>query len=227
MPISKETLDFLVENRFQNSREWFHAHKKTYEKLVLAPLVELVEQLAPTMWEIDPLLVTTPKVCKTISRVYRDTRFTKDKSLYREVMWIVFTRDKKQYASPCAFVMEFSPNGFRYGCGYWQAPPEVMSALREMILKNDPVFRAAKEAYEKQSIFCLEGELYKRSRFPEQPEELRDWLDRKTIGFLHNSKDFPLLFSDRLADLLRRDFQLLKPIYELFLKAEMLAHHPQ
>lgn len=145
MPISKETLDFLVENRLQNSRDWFHEHKSIYQEVVLAPLTELVEKLAPVMWEIDPLLITTPKVCKTISRIYRDTRYTKDKSLYREVMWIAFTRDKKQYDSPCGFVMEFSPNGFRYGCGYWQAPPDVMGALRELILKSDPAFRAAKK----------------------------------------------------------------------------------
>lgn len=84
MPISKETLDFLVENRLQNSRDWFHDHKKVYQEVVLAPLIELVEKLTPVMWEIDPLFITTPKVCKTISRIYRDTRYTKDKSLYRE-----------------------------------------------------------------------------------------------------------------------------------------------
>ena len=227
MPISKETLDFWGQTRLKNPRDWFHDHKKTYQEVVLAPLTELVEKLAPVMWEIDPLLITTPKVCKTISRIYRDTRYTKDKSLYREVMWIVFTRDKKQYESPCGFVMEFSPNGFRYGCGYWQAPPDIMAAMRELVLKNDPAFRAAKEAYDNQTVFQLEGDCYKRSRFPEQPEELQQWLDRKNIDFMHNSKDFQLLFSDRLADVLIGDFPLLKPIYELFLKAEMLARHPQ
>ena len=142
-------------------------------------------------------------------------------------MWVAFTRDKKQYDSPCGFVMEFSPTGFRYGCGYWQAPPDIMAALRELILKNDPDFRAAKEAYDSQTVFQLEGDCYKRSRFPEQPEELREWLDRKNIDFMHNSKDFELLFSDRLADVLIRDLPLLKPMYALFLKAEMLARHPQ
>ena len=90
MPISKQTLNFLAQNKFNNSREWFRAHKPEYQEYVLAPMAELVNLLAPTIQKIDPLIITEPKVGKAISRIYRDTRFSRDKSLYREVMWIVF-----------------------------------------------------------------------------------------------------------------------------------------
>lgn len=226
MPISKQTLDFLIENRIQNSRDWFHNHKDIYQKVVLAPFTELSEKLGPTACEIDPLLITTPKVGKTISRIYRDTRYSKDKSLYRDVMWCVFTREKKEYESPLALFVEASPMGFRYGCGYWQMPTDTRNAMRELILSNDPAFKKAKKAFERQSTFKMEGDFYKRSRFADQPEQLRFWLDRKEISFICCSKDFDLLFSENFYQMVAEGFLLLKPIYDFFRKAESHLFHP-
>ena len=219
MPITAKTLDFLVENRLQNSREWYAGHKAEFREAVLSPMVELTERLTPYVSEIDPLLITEPKVDKCISRVYRDTRFSRDKSLYRDVMWCVFMRDKKAYTCPPAFVLEFSPDGFRYGCGYYDAPAKTMEAIRGLILSDDKDFMAAQRAYESQSVFAMEGELYKRSRFLEEPPKKRQWLDRRGIAFMHNSKDFSLLFSEGLSERVGQDFMLLAPIYRFFCKA--------
>ena len=95
-----------------------------------------------------------------------------------------------------------------------------MEALREMVLENDPVFRKAQQAYEGQQHFVLEGDCYKRSRYPEQPENMRLWLDRKNMDFMHNSKDFKLLFSEELAQVLAEGFQQLIPMYQMFTRAE-------
>ncbi|MCL2462655.1 MAG: DUF2461 domain-containing protein [Defluviitaleaceae bacterium] len=218
---SQQTLDFLFENRLQNSREWFEAHREDYRQYVLAPLAALVSALTPTMRDIDPSLICEPKVDKSISRIYRDTRFSKDKSLYRDTAWAVFIRDKRLYEGLPGYFFEITPAGWRYGCGYYQTSPDSMGSIREMALKNDPDFQAALAAYEgAQGIFEMEGELYKRSKYPDQPEKLRNWLDRKGIGFIRNSVDFGLLFSDGLAPMLAGHYQRLAPIYNFFIKAE-------
>lgn len=79
---SAEALRFLLENRINNSKEWFEEHRNEYRKYVYEPFAELVKELAPAMKEIDDGIITIPS--KIISRVRRDTRFTKDKSLYRD-----------------------------------------------------------------------------------------------------------------------------------------------
>ena len=119
MPISAKTLDFLFENKLNNSKEWYHAHKKEYTELVLRPLAELVVKLKPTMLELDPDLIVEPRVTRSISRIYRDTRFSKDKSLYRDNMWLIFIRDKKLYEGPPGFYVDISPRGLSYGMGYY------------------------------------------------------------------------------------------------------------
>lgn len=69
-----DTLEFLVRNKLMDSREWFHEHHGEYERLVVEPLAELVSALTPALAEIDPNIVCVPKVGKSISRIWRDTR---------------------------------------------------------------------------------------------------------------------------------------------------------
>lgn len=219
MPISRDTLDFLAENRMRNDKAWFREHKEKYEKLVKAPLLELAVQLAPVMEEIDPLLVIRPQ--SAVSRIYRDTRYSKDKTIFRDVMWVSFQRDKKVYDSPAGLFMEFSPNGFRYGCGYYKTPSKTMQAIRELIIKKDAFFQKAEKAYRNQDVFYLEGERYKREHYSGYSHQ--DWLELRSINFIHNSENFDLLYTKDLYKILTKNFMKLKPIYLFLIHAEEIA----
>lgn len=215
---SNEALKFLFENRFNNSKDWYESHKPLYKQYVYNPLVQLIEELAPTMLEIDSQIMTIPS--KLISRVRRDTRFTKDKTLYRDNAWLVFLRDKsKMSTSPC-FWFEIGQRGSSYGLGYYCAKTATMANMREMILSNNPKFLKALKCYESQSTFTIGGEMYKRSKYPDQTENLKTWLDRKNIYFECVQKDFELAFSKELPEVLKKDFTMLKPIYEFLCAVE-------
>ena len=215
---SANTLDFLFENRLQDSRPWFEEHKEDYRKLVLEPLRVLVQELAPAMLKIDDKFVTEAKVDRTISRIWRDTRYSKDKSLYRENMWIIFKRGKMHGTEVPGFYFDISGQGFAYGCGFYNASAAYMEKFRELALSSDRTFIKAKKAYDSQKIYQMDGELYKRSRFPDQPEQMRQWLDRRGISFNAKSKDFDLLFSQKLGEKLIADFKLLSPVYDFLLR---------
>lgn len=101
MPMTPEFFTFLVENRLHDSKAWFEAHREDYNRLVLEPLRQLVGEMAPVMLAIDPRLVVQPAVGKTISRIFRDTRFSRDKSAFREHMWISFNRESRSGTSRC------------------------------------------------------------------------------------------------------------------------------
>ncbi len=222
MPISQKTTDFLAENRLQNSRQWFEEHKHLFYEFVINPLAELVIALTPTMHEIDPKLVCEPKTGKCISRIYRDIRFSKDKSLYRDLMWIVFIREKKLYNGMPGFFIEISPTGFIYGCGYYGASPQTMEGIRKLILNNDSAFKKAADTlkHDKRNVFIIDGEMYKKSKFPDQSEELRSWLDRKNICFIHKSNDMNIMFSQDFYKTIADGYKLLKPVYNFLVKAE-------
>ena len=212
MPITENTLNFLTENRQQNSKDWFHENRPAYMNEVMEPLVELVEALTPAMLDIDPHFETSPKVGKTISRIYRDTRFSRDKSLYRDAMWCGFQRPKIGKESHPGFFLEFSPYRFRYGCGFYQASTEKMRAMREKILDDSLSFLHAQSAFTNQSVF-------EKIHYRDQPLDKQNWLERRNIFFVHNSIDFPWLCSDDMALQLGENFTLLKPVYDFLLTA--------
>ncbi|MCL2603718.1 MAG: DUF2461 domain-containing protein [Defluviitaleaceae bacterium] len=209
---SRETMDFLFENRLQNSKTWFEEHRKRYDDYVVRPLKLLAENLLLELHKIDGQLTAS------CSRVWRDARFSKDKSLFRDTMWCMFIR-KKNVGMP-EFFFVFSPEGILYGTGYYSAGAESMESMRKLILADDKDYKAALKAYEGQDIFHIEGDMYKRTRHPDASEKMRDWLDRKTICFLRNVSDFDLLYSPRLSVKVAEDFKSLAPIYHFLMKAE-------
>lgn len=221
MPFSEATLDFMALNRVMNSREWFHEHRDEYLSLVVEPIAELVEDMAPEMWKIDPSLIIIPKVGKSISRIWRDTRRGPELPIYRDVMWITLLRAK--YEGYPSFWFEFSPRCLRWGCGWYQTDPAIMDCIRGMILSHDPDWRAALAAFEAQKVFRLDDERYKRSRHPDAPENERAWLDQKSLCLTHEEAKLDRLYSDKLAATLTRDFRRIAPVYEFFLKAVGLA----
>ncbi|MCL2702502.1 MAG: DUF2461 domain-containing protein [Defluviitaleaceae bacterium] len=215
---SQKTLDFLIENKLRNDKAWFEENKNLYAEHVLAPLISLTEALTPTLLKIDAKLLCQPRVGGSVSRIWRDSRFSKDKSLFRDHMWTMFVRKKNVNLPEFFFVI--SPENFLYGCGYYAADTASMISFRKLILSGDDDFKKALRAYETQTAFQIEGDLYKKSRHPEAPENLKNWLDRKSISFTRYSDDFNLLYSNNLAGTVAEGFQTLAPIYGFLIKCE-------
>ena len=88
-------LDLLIENRMMDSPDFYEAHKADIKRLAIEPFYALCERMREDMLLIDPLFVTTPS--RMVSRVRRDTRYTKDKTLYRANLWRFFPRPRAQF----------------------------------------------------------------------------------------------------------------------------------
>lgn len=223
-----QALQFLFENRMNDSKEWFEAHRADYQALLVDPFRALVETLAPTMLRIDPEFVVEPKIPSTISRIYRDVRFSKDKTRYRDSMWIWFRRNKKLYENHPSYFFEITPGLVRWGCGWYMADAAAMESYRGMILSADPAFLAAKRAFERQSVFQMsDDDVYKRSKFPEQPEDLRAWLDRKSIYIVHNAETPDVIYQPGLSERLAADFRSIEAFYRFLLTACQRRQTPE
>ena len=139
---SAEGVDLLQLNRLQNSKEFYDAHKDEIKRLSIRPFHELIAEMTPEMVKIDPQFVTVPS--RMVSRVRRDTRYTKDKTLYRANMWLFFRRARRERESVPAYYFELHPEYWAFGCwGAWGRGE--MEALREMILAEDRLFLSCGE----------------------------------------------------------------------------------
>ena len=130
---SAETLGFLRGLETNNNKTWFEAHRSEYQEHLLRPFQLLVAGLSEPMLAIDPLFETRPQIDKTISRIYRDTRFSKDKSPFRARMWLTFKRPSRDWKTAPAYFFEISPDRYRYGMGFYSATKATMDRLRQMM----------------------------------------------------------------------------------------------
>lgn len=224
MPITPEFFSFLVENRLHDSKTWFEAHREDYNCLVLEPLRGLVAEMAPILLTVDPELVVQPAVGKTISRIFRDTRFSRDKSAFREHMWLSFHREKAGRFEPVPELwFDLGPEGYSYGCGWYDPGTELMDALRKLLLEGDKTAKKAVKAAARQSRFVMDGTEYKRPKHPDAPPDLYRWVNRKDIYFTAAGSDPAFLYADHLGTRVAQELATLKPIYQLLWKAQELA----
>lgn len=206
-------IDFLGELRENNNKEWFEAHRGEYRQYVLEPLRNLVEDLSEFMLNIDPAFETSPAINKTISRIYRDTRFSRDKSPYRSNMWIVFKRPRKDWASAPGYFFEIFPEWYRYGMGFYEASRATMANFREAIDRDPLGFRKMVAPLSEHDLFEIAGDMYKRVFDPGMDADIQEWYQRRNLYLVHNRDNDDRLFSRAIFDDLIAGYSLLAPVY--------------
>lgn len=213
---SPETARFLRTNRQKNGKLWFDAHRNEYEQFVLDPLRKLVCALAPTVHEIDPGIDTTPAVSRTISRIYRDTRFSKDKSLYREDAWLSFKPSGGEDLTMPEFYFYLTPKHYEYGMGFYSAGKEAMDRFRAAVTGGGDRFRQALAAVSREPRFELVKQEYVRILPNAAPPDLQEWFRLKSFCFVCKQAPGGRLFTPELAGEISAGYRMLAPFY-LFL----------
>ena len=216
---SEDTIIFLNNLKINNNKVWFETHRKDYEKYVLEPFQSLVMDLSEFMLTIDPYFVTAPAINKTISRIYRDTRFSSDKTPFRSNMWLVFKRRSRDWKDAPAYFFEIFPHFCRYGMGFYYATPDSMRKFRELIDAKGNDFLKAVAFRKSDKFYELKGDKYKRIINEEKPEEIQDWYQRKNFYLVHNCDIDDILFKNELVEDLMYGFSLLAPLYQFIWRA--------
>ncbi len=204
------TFDFLCDLRANNARGWFDAHRAVYTSEVLAPLIALVEALAEPMLDIDSEFVVTPAIGKTISRIYRDTRFSRDKSPFRAAMWITFKRAGAGWEDKPGYYCEITPEGYGFGMGLYAPTRETMDAFRAVLETHPAAFRAVLAGLED---FQIGGASYKRPLNRAIPAEWQPWYQRKSMYWYTSGPVDARLQSAAFAPYLAAQFARLAPAY--------------
>jgi uncharacterized protein (TIGR02453 family) len=208
-----DAVQFLKDIRDNNNKTWFEANKQRYQDGLVKPFQYLVSDLSGFMLTIDPNFVTTPAVNKTISRIYRDTRFSKDKSLFRGNMWLTFKRRISDWEEAPAFYFEITPEHYGFGMGFYNASKVVMDQFRDTITAKPEHFLEIIAFYRETDIFTLEGDRYKKQLRPDLPQSIREWLQFKSFYLSCQREIDGILFSMELTKHLIYGFGLLAPLY--------------
>jgi len=137
---TKELFTFLKDLKKHNDREWFQSHKDRYEAVVRDPVLKFISDFGPQLDKISPKYVADPRPNGgSMMRIYRDTRFSADKSPYKTEIGIAFRHgDSTKLMSAPAYFLGISLERSFVGGGLWHPEPELLAKVRNAII-NDKV----------------------------------------------------------------------------------------
>lgn len=186
---TKATLKFLDELATNNNRAWFAAHKPRYESLVREPAMEFIAAMAPALEQFAPHFRADPrKVGGSLMRVYRDTRFSRNKTPYKTNIGIQFRHALGKDVHAPGFYVHIATDECFLAVGSWRPDSAALGRIRDLIAQKPERWFSARDDKKFVAQWALSG----------------DSLTRPPRGYA----------ADHLAieDLKRKDFVAIAPL---------------
>lgn len=203
----------MLDLRFNNNKEFMAAHRKEYWQKMRNPHYALIEALTPLMLQIDAQMEVRPS--KALSRIFRDTRFSRDKSPYRDHHWIAFRHAGEPRESSVLFWFEVTVEHLRWGLGFWGENRGAMDIFRRRLVSNPEEWLNLLKTLKK-GRFAISGDQYKRMAIPEDLNpQVKDYYPLKDIHFVRQNADYDMVFTPQIFEELTKDFLALAPLYRL------------
>lgn len=205
--IKSDTIQFLEDLSRHNNRDWFNEHKDRY--------LETHQHFKSFTNNVRAALSEFDKIEKTkIYRIYRDLRFTKDKTPYKTYYAAHFTRKGKYRRG--GFYLEISPKGAWIGGGFWNPKREDLQYIREGIVADAAILREVLESEEVISRFGgLTGEELKTAPRGFDKEHPDIDLLRKKQFLLHRSYPVAEVLKEKFYVAAAEDFAAMIPVFQI------------
>lgn len=179
----EQTLRFLEELSRNNTRDWFNENKSRYESDVLDKSLAFIQAMQAPLEKISPYFQAVPRrMGGSLMRVYRDTRFGKDKTPYKTNIGIQFRHELAKDVHAPGFYLHIDPQRVFVGAGMWRPAAPALAKIRTRIDHKPDEWISARD----------------KPAFRRQYELSGESLVRPPRGY---SSDHPLL-----TDLRRKDF---------------------
>ena len=156
--------EFFDELSQNNERPWFQENKKRYEAVVVKPTQDFIQAMAPHLEKISPHFVADPRrVGGSMFRIYRDTRFSKDKTPYKTHTGVQFRHALGKDAHCPGFYFHISPREHFLACGIWHPDGPTRAAIRKYIDEHPQKWLEARDDVHFKKHWELRGDALKRN----------------------------------------------------------------
>jgi uncharacterized protein (TIGR02453 family) len=221
-----EALTFFRGLKKHNEREWFQPRKEIYDEKVKAPMIDLVTALMQRLADFAPDYVADP--AKAIYRIYRDTRFSKDKTPYKTHIAAVVTPRELGKSSGAGFYFSVAPEGIDVGGGVYMPSPEHLRAIRGYMAEHHKEFRRIVAARGvKRLLGEMTGESLSRTPKGFPADHPADDLLRRKQYLLFANLDAALATTPKLYRELAGRFEAVAPFLEFLNRPVYLARKPK
>lgn len=214
--LNKETLKFLRDLTKNNNREWFNENKEKYTA-AHENVLNFVEAIIAEIAEFDEEIGKTDGK-KALFRIYRDVRFSKDKSPYKTNFGAGLGMGKGRKIS--GYYLHIEPGKSFLAGGVYQPDPQTLKEIRKEISYNGEQFSKIVEQKEFRNNFrglSVENKLKNVPQGFEKDDKMAEYLKLKNFIVTHPISDETLL-SDNAVEYIVKVFKSIAPLNE-FLEA--------
>jgi uncharacterized protein (TIGR02453 family) len=218
LPLRPAAFTFFRQLARNNNKPWFEEHRTVYEQEVKGPLRDLVEEVDVRLGQVAPEFVGDPK--RSMFRIYRDVRFSKDKSPYKTAAGVWFYHadagrkvGKDAEGGGAGIYFHFAPDGCFSAGGIWMPAGTVLSKLRDGLAEDHAGFeRIIGEAKFKRRFGAMDEEamLKRMPRGYAEDHPAARWLRYKSFT-VHRPLTTTQVQSKRLPDTLAADVVVMLP----------------
>ena len=214
---SHETIDFLKDLKSNNTKSWFSAHRHIYDRYVFPESQSFVVAMGEKLSQIAPKIVAIPKTDKAIFRIYRDTRFSRDKKPYKTHLAIFLWEGERKKLENSGFYFHIDAEKLLLGVGIHTFSPEVLSIYRGRVVhrRHGPSLDRAIKTVQTNPSYVLGWKKYKKVPHGYDVDHpYADYLLYGGIGFLFEEKLPQTVFSTGLIDYCYDKFRDMAPIHD-------------
>ena len=190
-----ETLAFLRELAANNNRDWFKENKSRYEEHVLDVALRFIQSMQDPLHDIAPCFVAqATRTGGSLMRVYRDTRFSKNKLPYKTNVGIQFRHEQARDVHAPGYYVHVHPDEVFIGVGMWRPESNALRSIRERIVAKPSEWKRASGDKTFRRYFKLGGEsLTRPPRGFDKGHELIEDIKRKSfMGIMELQSDDPV-----------------------------------
>lgn len=167
-----ELFDFLRDLAENNDREWFQLNKFRYEESVKDPALAFIAAFGPYLNKVSPHFQAIPRAQGgSLFRIYRDTRFGKDKSPYKTNTGLHFRHEAGKDAHAPGFYVHLAAGEVFFGAGLWKPEGPTARAIRQLIVDKPDEWKTVKTGMDKTNLTLTGDSLVRPPRGfdPENP----------------------------------------------------------
>jgi uncharacterized protein (TIGR02453 family) len=182
-----ELFTFLRELKANNQRAWFDANKARYQSDVRDPLLAFIAAWRPRLAAISPHYIADPKpMGGSMFRIYRDTRFSKNKDPYKTVASAYFWHEAGKENTP-GFYLHLEPDQCFVGMGVYQPDTTMRGVIAQTIARKADDWQAIKQDKAFKQLFTFGGDSLQRVPKPfDADHPLAEDLKRKDFIVVAN-----------------------------------------
>jgi uncharacterized protein (TIGR02453 family) len=154
-----ETVAFLAELTDNNNRDWFNANKQRYEEQVLDVALRFIQAMQDPLADIAPHFVAqATRIGGSLMRIYRDTRFSKNKTPYKTNIGIQFRHEQAKDVHSPGYYVHVDPKQVFVGVGMWRPESGPLGSIRERIAAKPAEWQRVIDDKTFRRHFALAGE---------------------------------------------------------------------